>query len=165
MPTVWLRAFTLYCQKAFASMKRNASRKTLESLCGQVGPDDGLDPRDFFRKKETRGTSRKDWQLCRQVAETLNYVLSGEAHDDVLLGLLVQQVEPAPDASRLLVTVGSLDRSDQTDPSTILLHLQQATKRLRAEVASSISRKKAPELIFHVAFGNPANESHTGAQP
>ncbi len=43
-------------------------------------------------------------QLCHQVAETLEEVLA-ECGDVVLQDLRVLDVEPAPDASRLLVTV------------------------------------------------------------
>jgi hypothetical protein len=40
-------------------------------------------------------------QLCHQVAETLNCVLSGECRDEVLQNLQVLGVEPAPNASQL----------------------------------------------------------------
>jgi hypothetical protein len=46
--------------------------------------------------------ARKDLQLCRQVAETLQLVL-GDCGDDVLRDLHVVRVVPAPDASQLLV--------------------------------------------------------------
>ena len=123
-------------------------------MCGQPGPDDGVDPRDFFKPQSSRRDGRKDWQLCRQIAETLNFVLSGELNDDVLRGVYVQQAEPAPDASRVLVTVAPLGSDDEGDPAQILERLQAASKRLRAEVARSISRRKAPVLVFRVALGD-----------
>ena len=126
-------------------------------MCGQPGADDGLDPREFFKPARKQRDSRKDWQVCRQVFETLNYVLSGESHDDVLRSLLVGEVVPAPDATRLLVTVQPLDADGDIDPVVILQRLQQATGRLRAEVARSISRRKVPELVFRVVLaGHPA---------
>lgn len=123
-------------------------------MCGQPGPEDGLDPRDFFKPARSRRDSRKDWQLCRQVFETLNYVLSGDSHDDVLRSLLVAEVSPAPDATRLLVTIQPLDVGEGPDPVLILHRLQQAVGRLRAEVGRSISRRKVPELVFRVVV-NP----------
>ena len=123
-------------------------------MCGQPGPDDGLDPREFFKPVRNRRDNRKDWQVCRQVFETLNYVLSGDSHDDVLRSLLVCEVVPAPDATRLLVTVQPLDVDGGTDLAVILQRLQQATGRLRAEVARSISRRKVPELVFRVIWND-----------
>lgn len=135
-------------------MKRKPSRKILESMCGQPGPDDGLDPRDFFKPERSRRDSRKDRQVCRQVFETLNYVLSANGHDDTLTHLLVSEVVPAPDATRLLVTVQPLNLGDELDPVVILRCLHQATGRLRAEVARSISRRKVPELVFQLKPGD-----------
>jgi len=146
-------------------MKRQVSRKVLESLCGQPGPDDGVDPRAFFKPQSSRRDGRKDRQLCRQISETLNFVLSGELNDDVLRGVYVQQAEPAPDASRILVTVAPLGSVDEGDPALILERLQAASKRLRAEIARSISRRKAPELVFRVAFADSTDEPRGEEQP
>src|SRR5262249_41808063 len=100
----WAVARFLHSE-SFTLMKRKSSRKTLESLCGQPSAEDGLDPRHYFKQGRSKRDSRKDWQLCRQIFETLNYVLSGDSHDEVLQGLLVSEVVPAPDATRVLVTV------------------------------------------------------------
>ena len=142
-------------------MQRKPSRRILESMCGQPSPEDGLDPRDYFKPTRQKRDRRKDWQLCRQVFETLNYVLSGDSHDDVLRGLLVCVVTPAPDATRMLVSVQSLDQGD-VDPHIIVQRLQAAMGRLRAEVARSISRRKVPELTFCVVPNSPAAPA-TGA--
>jgi ribosome-binding factor A len=91
--------------------------------------------------------------------ETLNLVLSGELNDDVLRGVFVQQAEPAPDASRVLVTVTPLGSGDDVDPTLILDRLRATSKRLRAEVARSISRRKAPELMFRVALAGVTGEA------
>lgn len=119
-------------------------------MCGEPGPDDGVDPRTFFKSNPGRRTSRKDWQLCRQVLETLSYVLSENTQDEVLGDLLVCEVAPAPDATRLLVSVRCLDPVHGPAPELILVHLQNVVGRLRSEVAASISRRKVPELIFRV---------------
>ncbi|MEX0711030.1 MAG: RtcB family protein [Pirellulales bacterium] len=88
-------------------MKRQKpSRKRLLSLCAEVHPDDGADPKDFFGKQNPHGKSdRKVRQLCSQTGEALSYVLSGECNDDLLRNLEIMRVEPAPDSSRLLVVV------------------------------------------------------------
>lgn len=88
----------------------------LRAHCEEIGEDDGVDPREFFRKTASkRSDNRKARQLCRQVAETLELVLSGDCHEEILQTLHVVSVEPAPDASRLLVTLQSDLPVDQFD--------------------------------------------------
>lgn len=137
-------------QKVREPMKRKPSRKVLESLCGEPGPDDGLDPREFFKPAKSRRNSRKDFQLCRQVSETLNYVLSGECRDEILQRLCVCDVQPQPDATRLLVTVCPVINDVDFDPVLAIERLQHSIGWLRSEIARSISRRKVPELAFHV---------------
>ena len=60
--------------------------------------------RRHLHGQSPEGPDRKAFQLCHQVAETLEEVLA-ECGDGVLQALRVLDVEPAPDASRLLVTV------------------------------------------------------------
>lgn len=123
--------------------------KRLLSLCAEVHPDDGVDPKEFFGRGDSRKKpERKARQLCSQVAETLSYVLAGECDDDLLRSLQVVQVEPAPDSSRLLVIV-RLDPPDlKVEPQQVLDRLAAAGGKLRCEVARAITRKRAPKLVF-----------------
>jgi ribosome-binding factor A len=99
---------------------------------------------------ERGGAGRKTLQLCSQVADTLNHVLSGQ-RDDVLRDLQVMSVVPAPNASQLLVTVYPVSAADTTfDDEEIQGHLLAAVGRLRGEVAASITRKKTPKLLFQI---------------
>lgn len=95
-------------------------------------------------------TDRKTLQLCGQIRDTLNYVLTGELDDDLLRNLYVENVQPAPDASRLLVSVAPLDAGDAERTDQILQKLLIHTPRIRSEVARSIHRRKTPELSFVV---------------
>lgn len=140
-----------------ASVRKN--QKELESLCGQPGPDDGIDPRDFFRPTRPRRIDRKDWQLCRQVLETLNFVLSGESGDDILRSLNVIRVVPAPDSHRLLVSVSPFAPDATFSPTETLTRLQQSIGRLRSEIARSISRRKVPELVFQLVLDRASESS------
>ena len=115
-----------------------------------MGPDDAVDPRTFFDRRQHGRGSRKARQPCRQVSHTLSYVLSGECDDDVLRSLYVESVDPAPDSSRLLVTVAVLDKDLATPTEVILGKLAAASGKLRSEVAASINRRKTPELVFTV---------------
>ena len=95
------------------------SRKRLRSLCAEVHADDGSDPRVFFRKdglasqdqptKPASSVSRcsKFSTPCSRV----NQAMTG------LLDLAVVAVEPAPDASRLLVTVAPRPSPDPSRPA------------------------------------------------
>jgi ribosome-binding factor A len=94
---------------------------------------------------------RKARQLGRQVAETLDAVLADQA-DDVLHGLRVLSVVPAPDSARLLVTVGFAPGAGPVDPDRVLAQLDRAGGRLRSEVAASITRKRAPTLVYRLAL-------------
>jgi ribosome-binding factor A len=100
------------------------------------------------------GLDRKAIQLCHQVAETLEEVLA-ECGDSVLQDLRVVDVEPAPDASRLLVTV-AVDGSllDRQDRVRVHEHLVRASGHLRSEVASAITRKRAPVLVYRLAMAD-----------
>lgn len=92
---------------------------------------------------------RKTGQLCEQVKDTLTGFISGLG-DEVLNGLMVLRVEPAPHAGRLRVTVAVGLTADVTDSSIIQLHLSRAAGLIRCEVARAITRRKTPELVFEV---------------
>jgi ribosome-binding factor A len=62
----------------------------------------------------------------------------------------VISVVPAPNSSRLLVTVSVDLPSEEFDRQEILELLDRQTGRLRGEVAVSINRKRVPSLVFHV---------------
>lgn len=127
------------------------TREKLLAHCEQLHPDDCVDPRDFFKSKSSNyKQNRKAKQLCRQVAQTLDLVISGECADEVLQSLHVMEVEPAPDSSRLLVTVYADVSADQFDRELIIGLLNQQMGRLRCEVAAAINRKKVPSLVFNV---------------
>ena len=87
---------------------------------------------------------RKTLQLCRQIERALSFALS-EAPDVELRDLMIVSVEPAPNARRLLVTASVLDA--EADPLHATTRLQASVGWLRQEIASSIHRRKVPELI------------------
>lgn len=132
------------------SRRRKARTQTI-SVCAELNEDDGVDPRRFFRKGQTHD-DRKTRQLCKQVLRTLSFVLAGECRDEVLCELIVQSVVPAPDSSRLLVTVQPGPAASTITRQEILERLQRACPFLRQEVAAAVSRRKVPELTFEVAL-------------
>jgi hypothetical protein len=98
---------------------------------------------------------RKTRQLCAQVARTVESVLVGELGDGVLRDLIVHSVEPAPDESRLMVTVGPYTPGIHLDPVSVLQHIHAAGGRIRAEVTAAITRRRAPALIYQYAEPRP----------
>ena len=147
------------------SMKR-PSRRKMQATCGEIGPDDGVDPRELAKARMNqhkalrpgppsgeREPGRKARQLSRQVGETLDSVLAGESGDEILRCLRVVSVVPAPDASRLLVTLRALPPFDTIDPNLVLSKLEKASGWLRTEAASAVTRKRAPMLAFRVISG------------
>lgn len=100
------------------------------------------------RRSKTKECHKQE-QLCSQVAETISLSL-GDSADRRLGDLVVHSVVPTPDGARLLVIVRV------TEPASIEalneLHdvLNSARAWLRAEVASDIHRKRAPDLTFRV---------------
>jgi ribosome-binding factor A len=126
---------------------RKISRNDLLASCSQPGPDDGRDPRLDRREGSGKVPNRKALQLCAQVARTLASVFA-ECADDVLRDLVVESVVPAPNASRLLVSVAP---AIAVEAGGVAERLQQARGKLRGEVTAAINRRRMPDLVFHVA--------------
>jgi ribosome-binding factor A len=89
----------------------------------------------------------KDRQVCRQVADAVTWYLT-DTDDPLLADLLVIQVDPAPSAARVLVTLAPA--RDGIDPVEVMSHLREVAEELREEVAAEVHRRHAPELSFRV---------------
>jgi len=106
---------------------------------------EALDENESRSTSSRRQVERKTRQLCRQVQRALNFALSDRSIGHGIEDLFVEEVSPAPDCGRLLVHVvisGSLPVAD------VMVALGRETPRLRSEVASAITRKRAPEFYF-----------------
>ncbi len=121
--------------------------RELARLCGELGPDDGIDPRTEKKGWSAKKDQKKTRQLCQQVREALELTLAGSG-DEVLRALIVLAVEPAPDSSHLLVLVGPAPRGEPVPKGEALAALRRASGTLRAEVTAAIHRRRAPELSY-----------------
>jgi ribosome-binding factor A len=135
------------------------TREQMLAMCCEIHEDDGIDPRHFFkagrvRKKEDYKTR----QLCRQVAETIDQILSGEVGDDILRSLRVAGVVPAPNASQLLVTLVTDLPSEELDRVEAERRLSERKGCLRSEIAAAITRRKAPTLEFEIVASTEASQ-------
>lgn len=138
---VWISQLLVI--ETMSSRKRKADE--FKSLAAELGGEDGSDPKEFHAKPwdAPKRASRKGQQLCGQVKDVLHTALSGCA-DEVLQGLNIVSVEPAPYTGRLRVLLAAEDRP------TAMEALLRAAGFLRSQVASAINRRYAPELVFEV---------------
>lgn len=141
------------------------TREQMLAHCDAIHEDDGVDPREFFKLRSHRDKpDRKAQQLCRQVAETIDQILAGELGDAALNNLRVSGVAPAPDASRLLVSLVAVNDDVPFDQLATEQRLAAVTGLLRSAVAAAITRRKAPNLSFVVICPNstPSQAPATG---
>lgn len=112
-----------------------------------VDPDfaEALNSGDSSRQSSHRQAERKTRQFCRQVQRAINLALAGQNTEGASSGIFADEVLPAPDCGRLLVYV-LVPAGRSVDD--VLRELARLAPQLRAEVASAISRKRAPELCF-----------------
>ena len=132
-------------------LSKSQRLRAMEQMCGVINDDDAVDPKHYFyNKRKAKNRFRKTYQLCRQVANTLQLVLTDR--DAGLDGLTIVDVIPAPDARRMLVILAlSPDRiTSGTQVDTIMQRLHRHIPRLRSEVAQSICRRKTPQLAFEI---------------
>src|SRR5215204_2030178 len=97
------------------------------------------------REKGHRKQNYKALQLCRQVQRILTLELGGFGGDEVLRDVYVVDVIPAAGSSQLLVQISVPPHVSVVD---VLERLERAAPKLRAAVATAITRKRAPELSF-----------------
>jgi len=133
-------------------MKRDEFRRDqMRAMCGELHEDDGVDPREYFASgRGRRKRDRKADQLCHQVKQTVELVLAGEFDDDLLLSLHVVSVSPAPDTAQLAVRVATSLPPDRYDADVIARRLGEVAPFIRSQVAQSITRKRAPKLMFQL---------------
>jgi len=154
------RAETLSPRARFSSSPLSSSplsnsvapRSPSADLCANLHADDGPDSPLLGRREDgKRGGSsvdRKTLQLCAQVRRALHGVVSSSAQG-LPDGLVVESVDPDPDASRLRVVIGVASSCAEPVP-TLKRRLADHAGRLRCEVAQQISRKRAPLLTFEL---------------
>lgn len=132
-------------------LSKKERERVLKQSCGIINDDDAIDPRHYFaNKRKSNAKHRKAYQLCRQVADTLQLVLTND--DPLLDGLSVLDVVPAPDSRRMLVLLSlAADQvKSASEVDAIMTRLQTHVPRLRSEIARSISRRKTPQLLFEI---------------
>ncbi|VTR91289.1 ribosome-binding factor a : Uncharacterized protein OS=Sorangium cellulosum So0157-2 GN=SCE1572_22215 PE=4 SV=1: RBFA [Gemmata massiliana] len=128
--------------------RRRQKADEFKTLAGDISPEDGSDPKEFHAKlwNAPKQAGRKSQQLCRQVRDALHSAFAA-CGDPAIQAAGVVTVEPAPHSGRLRVLVSV---PPDFDRGTVVDALERAAGFLRSEVASAISRRYAPELVFEV---------------
>jgi len=123
--------------------------EALRAGCAQAHEDDGINPKYDKQNDQTNNPSanRKLRQLCKQVAKVIELELAALPCAELFSGTTVLAVTPAPNASRLHVMVAVPNRAMHAEME---LALPRYAGRLRAAVATTITRRRAPELVFVV---------------
>lgn len=131
--------------------------KRQRDLCAHASDDDGVDPR-YDRRRGDRGKpDRRDLSLCKQAMRALDHEIASWPWA-IDAGLMIDGVEPAPDATRLRVYVSWGDES--LVRSEVLSRMAARAPAFRAAVAAAITRKRAPVLEFEAApMGDEGAES------
>lgn len=122
-----------------------------ETLCAELGPDDGIDPCTLLRGRSRKHKQHKTLQLCKKAKRVISLVLAGEMNDPLLQALQVIEVHAESDDQFLRIEVGHSDPLDTSSEGQVLSALQQAQGYLRSVVAQSVKRKRISALRFTVA--------------
>ena len=119
--------------------------------CGEIREDDGIDPREYFRHKpDSNKHNRKALQLCQQVLQTLQLVLT-DCDDSLIQSMDLVTVTPNPDSSCMRVHVACGETCSMNEAYEAL---QRQASRLRFEISKSIHRKRVPNLVFAITLTN-----------
>lgn len=132
---------------------------TLRALCARLEEDDGVRPQRRPDQARSQTPTRKDRQLCKQVLRALNLAVLAESGSPVLRDVAFIAAEPAPDASRLRITVDASAVLERAGAAEVRAQLARATGFLRSQAAAAISRKRVPELTFVLAAGDTRMET------
>ena len=120
-------------------------------LCGQIGPQDGIDPRIIARARNRDPASHKSKQLGKEARHILSMVFAGELNDPVFQDLEVFDVAATDDGQFLVVSLAITDTSARIDEAQILEKCQALQGYLRSAIATSVKRKRVPMLKFELA--------------
>ncbi len=128
--------------------RRRQKADEFAHLAGDISPEDGGDPKADHKKpwNAPKQAGRKSQQLCEQVKNALVGAFAS-CGDPAVQAASVIAVQPAPHSGRLRVLVGV---PPDFDHDTVGEGVERAAGFLRSEVASAISRRHAPELVFEV---------------
>jgi ribosome-binding factor A len=129
-------------------------------LCGEIGPEDGIDLRRLPRSNHTMRPGHKVRQLCKSAQRTLTLLIDGEINDSMLRNLLLVDVTPNDAGSSLLISLQYRSTGKIGQKERILEKLQAYQGWLRASIARSLKRRRVPALKFSLIPADSEDESY-----
>jgi len=126
--------------------------KKARLFCGEIGPDDGVDPRLVARATDRKTRNHKGKQLGKEARHMLSMVFAGELSDPVLQNLEVIDVSASDDGQFLIVSLAATGTGFEFDETQVLEKCQAVQGYLRSAIASSVKRKRVPTLKFELAY-------------
>jgi ribosome-binding factor A len=138
------------------SIFADVSHRDTRELVAQLGPEDGIDPRDEAKRRHrARREGRpgeghalhKQEQFFSQVQGAIEAALQTAA-EPILNSLTVQEV--VQHGGSLAVVVTPQETGAPVDLLEVSRTLEQAASMLRREVAAATTRKETPHLRFVV---------------
>ena len=140
-------------------MKTSFNKKTEEKilkLCGELCPEDGISSKELANREltESRRRNRRKpnyhlRQLCKQVYHAVDMAIICDCGDPILEDLKPVWVRPVPKSNSLEVTFTTSER-DLDCITHMHVTLNRVEGLLRSAVATSISRKRVPQLRFKI---------------
>jgi len=132
-------------------MKTNINwRNEAKSLCGELGPEDGIDPRILNRGESRKKGHYKTLQLCKEAGRVLSLVLAGDMEDPNLQALEIIEVSADGNGQFLRVTVAYAGEKSALYALKTNNSLNQIKGYLRSTISHSVQRKRVPDLKFSV---------------
>ena len=134
-------------------MPAKRKKPVSDSLASEKREGDGIDPREEKKSEQNRTRRGKPnyavLRLAKQIGDTLT-VSIGKSKDPILSSFVVNAVEPSPSGTSFVVQVFSSNPELEYEPREIKAILKDEKPRLRADVANTVKRKKAPDFTFDV---------------
>jgi len=120
-------------------------------VCGEIGPDDGIDPRYLHEGHGRKSVSYKTMQLCKEAGKVLSMIFNGELGEPILNELQVIRTDSEGEGQFIRVTLGHIDPELVLDEGEVMSALSRVKGYLRTAIAQQINRKRMPALKFKYA--------------
>ncbi|MCP3674139.1 MAG: ribosome-binding factor A [Gammaproteobacteria bacterium] len=119
-----------------------------KKLCGEIGPEDGVDPRIIARTMERKSGNRKSQQLAKEARHVITMVFAGELCDPVFEDIEIVDVTVSEDGQFFVVSLTQADTDYEYDEQAILEKCMVVQGYLRSAIAQTVKRKRVPSMKF-----------------
>ena len=111
--------------------------------------DDGVDPRTYFANKDKK-KGHAAGRLRRAAEQAAQLILSFELEDPVLQGLSISHITLIRNGNGVEIKVSPPEGTSRDDLELIAQKLPSVAKIVRAELAQTIQRRKALEVVIRL---------------